>query len=117
MNLQEWKHVLRVSDMWQMDELKETSILHMARQFGKDTAALQFWLALDMHIEEWKMPAVRHLVLRGDPLSAEDLEMLGFTMSAQALQNGLLPREMPTSLANNLMLQIFDPAIPRTVVV
>jgi hypothetical protein len=126
MNLKEWKHVLRVSDMWQMDELKDTSILHMAGLFNEDAAALQLRLALDMDIEKWKMPSLRKLVLRGDPLSAEELEILGFTTSAKvlrireldiALQSGLLRRQMPTSLANDLILQMVDPTRPRTVVV
>jgi hypothetical protein len=86
MTLPQWKHVLRVSDMWQMDELRDATLTSMERLFSDETTALKLRIALDTNIEKWKYPALVRLILRIDPLTADDIDTLGSTTSSHVLR-------------------------------
>jgi hypothetical protein len=86
MTLPQWKNVLRVSEMWQMDGLKESALASMEEVFTDQTAALKLRLARDYNMEAWKYPAIAGLVLRDDPLSENDIDVLGSKSAADIMQ-------------------------------
>jgi hypothetical protein len=86
MTLPQWKHVLRVSEMWQMDGLKESALASMEEVFTDQTAALKLRLARDYSMEAWKYPAISRLVLRDAPLSENDIDVLGSKSAADIMQ-------------------------------
>jgi hypothetical protein len=86
MTLPEWRHILRVSEMWQMDGLKESALVSLEELFTDQTAALKLRLAHDYSMEAWKYPAIARLVLRDDPLSKNNIDILGSKSAADIIQ-------------------------------
>jgi hypothetical protein len=116
MTLPQWKHVLRVSDMWQMDELRDATLTSMETLFSDETTALKLRIALDTNVEKWKYPALARLILRIDPLTADDIDTLGSTTSSHVLRireadickyGGSLQRDIISTTANQLAVDLF----------
>jgi hypothetical protein len=83
---EKWMKVLRVADMWQMDELQSSTKLSLEPLFTDESAASKLRIAIDNDIQPWKYPALLRLVIRENTLNSEDLEVLGLRTAADVLQ-------------------------------
>jgi hypothetical protein len=113
MSIPEWVHVLRVSDMWQMDYLRTTAISVMSPLVADESCALILRIPYDHSIDEWKYSAIARLVLQSPPLSAVDLETLGFKMAADMLhvrERGILIQIMSTGTSHGSILHLTQTA-------
>jgi hypothetical protein len=116
MTIQEGEHVLRVADMWQMDELKDSVVLYLGPLFTDETAALKLHMSDAYYIDHWAHSAIKCLVLRSNSLSSHDIETLGPVLSAAIMQvretdisgtQAGAPRSVTHILTDHEILRIF----------
>jgi hypothetical protein len=86
MSIENWTKVLRLCDMWQMDDLNSVAVSTMEALFTDKTSALKLRIACDHSIEKWKYPAIARMVLRDFALTSDDIKILGTEMAASILQ-------------------------------
>jgi hypothetical protein len=86
MSIENWTKVLRLCDMWQMDDLNSVAVSTMETLFTDKTSALKLRIACDHSIEKWKYPAIARMVLRDFALTSDDINILGAKMAADILQ-------------------------------
>jgi hypothetical protein len=77
LSLPEWMVVLRLADMWQMDDLRSLSIQKMEPKFDASTYVDQLLMAKEYQIEAWVPVAESRLVSRSKTLSTEEAHRLG----------------------------------------
>ena len=76
MNLEQWTSVLKLADMWDMDNVRELSISKMTPLL-ESKPAHQIALARRFHVDEWLLPAFKRLVYRDDAVDELDTDELG----------------------------------------
>ncbi|EDR07772.1 uncharacterized protein LACBIDRAFT_298314 [Laccaria bicolor S238N-H82] len=76
LNLEEWTSVLKLSDMWDMDNVRELSISNLTPLL-ECKPAHQIALARRFHVDEWLLPAFKGLVYRDKPVDELDMDELG----------------------------------------
>lgn len=76
LNLEQWTSVLKLADMWDMDNVRELSISKMTPLL-ESKPAHQIALARRFHVDEWLLPAFKRLVYRQDPMDELDTDELG----------------------------------------
>jgi hypothetical protein len=86
MSIENWSKVLRLCDMWEMDDLRSIAMSNMEALFTDKTSALKLRIACDHSIEEWKYPAIARMVLRDSALTESDIDILGSKMAGNILQ-------------------------------
>jgi hypothetical protein len=86
LNLSEWKIILRLVDMWQMNDFRAAAIENMEPLFDDSTSVDQILLAKRYDITDWLHRAVIRIVMRQDPLSRAEMERLGFQTAADIIQ-------------------------------
>jgi hypothetical protein len=86
MSINNWTKVLRLCDMWQMDDLNSVAVSTMEALFTDKTSALKLRIACDHSIEKWKYPAIARMVLRDFALTSNDITILGAKMAADILR-------------------------------
>jgi hypothetical protein len=86
MPIEDWSKVLRLCDMWEMDDLRIIAMSSMEALFTDKTSALKLRIASDHSIEEWKYPAIARMVLRDSPLTRSDIDILGSKMAGDILK-------------------------------
>jgi hypothetical protein len=70
--------VLRVCDMWVVDDLRAATLAQIEPLFADPVnAAWQYRIARDCGLAHWLVPALETLILRADTLSAADVGALG----------------------------------------
>jgi hypothetical protein len=75
--LSQWTIVLRLADMWQMENLRSLSIREMSPKFDQHNAAEQLVVARKYGIDAWIRESVRCLVMRVHSLSDDEVEKMG----------------------------------------
>jgi hypothetical protein len=86
MSIQDWEEVLTICHMWQMDELRASTILAMEAVFTDESASSKLRIAYDHQIEHWKYPTVVQLVLRTKALDIDDIDILGSQMASWLME-------------------------------
>jgi hypothetical protein len=77
LGLLEWMVVLRLADMWQMDDLRALSIEKMEPKFDASTYVDQLLVAKKYQIESWVPVAENRLISCSSTLSTEEAQKLG----------------------------------------
>lgn len=72
-----WISVLKLSRMWEMEELRVLALRHLKYPTGWKSAAEKLALALKHEIRDWIVPGVNELAKRPEPISVEDAQILG----------------------------------------
>lgn len=80
----QWVSVLRLSTMWFFKDLRERSITELSKLVSGPTARIV--LARKYNIPGWTEPALCALAQQEQPLSAQDLEALGWETAAKLFQ-------------------------------
>ncbi|KAI6145016.1 hypothetical protein BKA82DRAFT_1002182 [Pisolithus tinctorius] len=74
----EWISVLKLSRMWQMDDIQRAALGVLKRYSTVEkSAAEKLALAMKYEIKDWIMPAIDELARRSEPISVEDAQILG----------------------------------------
>jgi hypothetical protein len=82
-SIEEWASLLRVADMWQIDQLRARVIDDLSTMFDVETAVLQLQLARRYQVDKWLRPALRHLVLRMAPLTSSEFGEIGVELGSR----------------------------------
>jgi hypothetical protein len=72
--------------MWQMDELRASTISAMEAIFTDESASSKLRIAYTHQIEHWKYPAAVQLVLRTKALGTDDIDILGSQMASWLME-------------------------------
>lgn len=72
----QWISVLGVADRFVCGRVRLRAISRLTSLL-ECKPALKFKLAMDYHVDEWKLPALNMLAQRAKPMGMEDVEMLG----------------------------------------
>lgn len=80
----QWVSVLRLSTMWFFKDIRERAIAELSKAVSTPTARIV--LARTYNIPGWTEPALRALAQQEQPLSAQDLEALGWDTAAKLFQ-------------------------------
>ena len=74
--MEQWTSVLKLADMWDMDNVRELSISNLTPLLEYKPAR-QIALARRFHVDEWLLPAFKRLVYRKDAVDELDMDELG----------------------------------------
>ncbi|KAI6043408.1 hypothetical protein EDC04DRAFT_3088107 [Pisolithus marmoratus] len=74
----QWVPVLRLSTMWEFDELRSVAIQHPDQPSPSFNAVDKFTLASKYEIKEWYLPALLALARWSKPISVEEGHGIGF---------------------------------------
>ncbi|TBU29227.1 hypothetical protein BD309DRAFT_989924 [Dichomitus squalens] len=80
----QWTSVLRLATMWIFDDIRERAITELSRLVTSPAARIV--LARRYNIPGWLEPALTTLAQQEQPLSAQDLEALGWETAAKLFQ-------------------------------
>ncbi|KAI1787733.1 hypothetical protein LXA43DRAFT_1184327 [Ganoderma leucocontextum] len=80
----QWISVLRLSTMWFFKDLRERAVNELSKLVS--TPAARIVLARKFNIPGWTEPALGALAQQEQPLSAQDLEALGWDTAAKLIQ-------------------------------
>ncbi|KAI6015573.1 hypothetical protein EDC04DRAFT_2505222, partial [Pisolithus marmoratus] len=72
-----WISVLKLSRMWQMEELRRAVLSHLKCSAVRKNAVEKLALVLECEIQHWIVPAVNELAREPQPISVEDSQILG----------------------------------------
>ncbi|KAI6015576.1 hypothetical protein EDC04DRAFT_643609 [Pisolithus marmoratus] len=72
-----WISVLKLSRMWQMEDLHTLALRNLKYPAGWKSAAEKLALALELEIKDWIIHGVNELARRPEPISIEDSQILG----------------------------------------
>jgi hypothetical protein len=89
LRLKEWLDVLRLSDMWDMQTLRASTVVQLSELFEDwhdGDGALQLASGMKYNIENWKLDALENLIGRSHPLSAADCDLVGSPLAAFIMQ-------------------------------
>jgi hypothetical protein len=102
----QWAAVHNLSARWEMDHLNQKIYATIHNQFGLDTVE-QLYLAIKFPKHEWINQTVKRLVAREASLLPEDMELLGFSLSARiAVARESLFQGLATACHEAIMLQV-----------
>jgi hypothetical protein len=84
LNIGSWLDVLRLSDMWQIQELRAFTIAQLTTLFDEPHAdgVVQFTSGTTYHVDDWMLAGLEKLVKRAHPLSAGDMDLIDTTAAA-----------------------------------
>ncbi|KAF9445058.1 hypothetical protein P691DRAFT_735574 [Macrolepiota fuliginosa MF-IS2] len=72
----EWASILRLSARWSMLQVKELAIQKLENlNFGNIATKLR--MAQELGVQQWFSPAMKTLITRGEPLNADEYNVLG----------------------------------------
>ncbi|EGN92771.1 hypothetical protein SERLA73DRAFT_190626 [Serpula lacrymans var. lacrymans S7.3] len=74
-SLTEWTSVLKLSKLWAFDAMRERAINVMSTI--AIPCAMKASLAINYNVDKWLLPALNDLAKRKEPISIEDVELLG----------------------------------------
>ncbi|KAI6015577.1 hypothetical protein EDC04DRAFT_643623 [Pisolithus marmoratus] len=91
-----WISVLKLSRMWQMEELHRAALNHLKYSAVRKGAVEKLALALELEIEHWIMPGVNELARRSQPISIEDAQILGLetALKVAAVRESLISESL-----------------------
>ncbi|KAI6046289.1 hypothetical protein EDC04DRAFT_3086367 [Pisolithus marmoratus] len=78
-----WISVLKLSRMWQMEELHRAALNRLKYSAVRKSAVEKLALALEYEIQHWIVPAVNELARRPQPISVEDTQILGLETASK----------------------------------
>lgn len=88
-----WISVLKLSRMWQMEELHCLALKNLKYPAGWKSATEKLALALKHEINAWLVPGINELARRPEPISVEDTQVLGLetALKVAAVRESLVP--------------------------
>ncbi|KAI6040624.1 hypothetical protein EDC04DRAFT_3140241 [Pisolithus marmoratus] len=112
----QWVSVLRLSTMWEFDELRNVAIQHLDQPSPSFNAADtpppfnpvdKFALASKYEIKEWYLPALLTLARRSKPISIEEGHRIGFenALKVAAVREELKMMRVMNSIPRNYTLK------------
>ncbi|KAI6046298.1 hypothetical protein EDC04DRAFT_2598114 [Pisolithus marmoratus] len=78
-----WIPVLKLSRMWQMEELHHAALSCLKYSAIWKSVVEKLALALEYEIQHWIVPAVNELARRPQPISVEDTQVLGLETTSK----------------------------------
>ncbi|KAI6043402.1 hypothetical protein EDC04DRAFT_2562969, partial [Pisolithus marmoratus] len=112
----QWISVLKLSTMWEFDELRNVAIQHLDQPSPSFNAADtpppfnpvdKFALASKYDIKEWFLPALLALARRSKPISVEEGRLIGFenALKVAAVREELKMTRVMNSIPRNYTLK------------
>ncbi|KIM62352.1 hypothetical protein SCLCIDRAFT_25084 [Scleroderma citrinum Foug A] len=78
---EEWISVLKLSNMWQFQQVRTLALQKLPYKSVRKTAAEKVALAFQYDIEKWLLPGLNELARRQQPISVEDVQLLGLEVA------------------------------------
>ncbi|KIL64530.1 hypothetical protein M378DRAFT_162971 [Amanita muscaria Koide BX008] len=82
-SLDQWKSVLKLSNLYGMIELKNLVVDYMTPLLGAESPSLQIHLAKVYDVPKWLQPAKTRLVERINPIDKNDVRLIGPTLALE----------------------------------
>lgn len=107
-----WISVLKLSRMWQMEELHRAALKNLKYSVVQKGAVEKLALALKYEIKDWIVPGVDELARRPEPISVEDTAVLGLEVALKvaAVRESLVSEGLRLAASGR---NAFAPAITR----
>jgi len=78
---EEWISVLKLSNMWQFQQVRTLALQKLPYRWVRKSAAEKVALAFQYDIEQWLIPGLNQLARRQEPISVEDVQLLGLDVA------------------------------------
>ncbi|KIL66381.1 hypothetical protein M378DRAFT_23362 [Amanita muscaria Koide BX008] len=82
-SLDQWKSVLKLSNLSRMIEVKKLAVDYMTPLVKAESPSLQIHLAQEHDVPKWLQPAKTRLVERSDPIDENDVRLMGPTFAIE----------------------------------
>ncbi|KAM6493190.1 hypothetical protein JOM56_011324, partial [Amanita muscaria] len=82
-SLDQWKSVLKLSNLYGMIELKNLVVDYMTPLLEAESPSLQIHLAKVYDVPKWLQPAKTRLVERSNPIDKNDVRLIGPTFALE----------------------------------
>ncbi|KAG6331878.1 hypothetical protein ID866_7210 [Astraeus odoratus] len=77
----EWISVLKLSQMWQFEDIQTIALDNLPYSSVKKSVVKKVALAFQYDIRHWLLPGINQLARRPQPISAEDVQVLGLDVA------------------------------------
>ena len=77
----EWISVLKLANMWQLEHIRTRALQNLEYKRVRKSAVEKVVLAFQYDVKQWITPGLNELARRQEPISMEDVELLGLDVA------------------------------------
>ena len=81
MGSEEWISVLKLSQKWQLHQIRTIALEHLPYPFVAKSPTEKVALAFQYDIKQWLLPGLNELAQRPEPINVEDVQILGLEVA------------------------------------